>query len=353
MLSGKENASAEAARSARRYATRSLDSLPDPRASNEQLRRGFMNSAIASCNHFRANARGGRAAASIERMRREVFDPEACARSRAATAELSLPLAPPAAAAPRSVSFAALPTKAPAASPAVPAKLPLAGRGLHSASRPPGSAAHAQRRRSFDYGELASERNARSRELDAAGRGAVAQLTEAMACEAGVVFLVDEGGALGAGGAKGPRFSVFVNGELFSTPIDAGLAGACARAGSVVRVDDVAADARFDRELDALTGLRTRCAICAPVRARLGGQTLAVIAMVNKHAANGEPAPFGDADVGSIERGCDQLAPLIQERARLLTEATGSLRSAARERGPPATHKAAMTAIKTACIKAA
>ena len=57
--------------------------------------------------------------------------------------------------------------------------------------------------------------------------------------------------------------------------------------------------------------------------------------------------------VGHIERCCDQLAPLIQERARLLSEATGVLREPMRERGPPASHKAAMTAIKTACIKAA
>ena len=83
------------ARSSRRYATRSLDSLPDPRASSEQLRREFANNAKSACNSFRAqHARGGRRASSIERMRREVFDPEALTKSRAAaTAELSPPAA--------------------------------------------------------------------------------------------------------------------------------------------------------------------------------------------------------------------------------------------------------------------
>ena len=50
------------ARSSRRYATRSLDSLPDPRASSEQLRREFANNAKSACNSFRAQHARGRVA---------------------------------------------------------------------------------------------------------------------------------------------------------------------------------------------------------------------------------------------------------------------------------------------------
>ena len=53
-------------------------------------------------------------------------------------------------------------------------------------------------------------------------------------------------------------------------PVGKGLAGAVAADGRTIRLDDVYADARFDRSWDAKTGFRTRTMLAAPIRNREG-----------------------------------------------------------------------------------
>ena len=224
------------------------------------------------------------------------------------------------------VSFAALPTKAPAASRGA-AKLPLAGRGLLARARRLGGAAQRRARSTAE-----SSRRAQARAARPAGRGAVAAHRDD-GVQAGVVFLVDEGGG-SAPAARKTRASVFVNGELFSTPIGAALAGACARA-RAASCASAARPTRFDRELDALTGLR--CAICA-VRARLAVKRSPSSRWSTSTPRTATPRPSATPTSGPSS-GPTSSRP-SPERARLLTEATGSLRSAARGADrPPLTRR--------------
>ena len=93
-------------------------------------------------------------------------------------------------------------------------------------------------------------------------------------------------------------------------PADRGLAGVVARGGQALRVDDVAADPRFYREIDRSSGLVTRSVIAAPLVAREG--IIGVIEVVNPRSG----AAFTDEDVQFLETLAASIAVAI-ENARL------------------------------------
>ena len=295
-----------------------------------QLRQGFKNSAIASCKQMRGQTRRQN---SVDRLRRATFESDAALHgSRASDTPSPLPVA----------LTSPTPAQRALAAPA----LPLAARAHDSHAAAPDSDAHRRKRASFDYGELVRERNASASSLETTGRAVVAHFKAAMHCEAGTILYVDDdgalhgghGGALTAAGAKHaasmcstqPKvFTFFIGGAHFSMPVDAGVAGACARELAVVRVDDAYADARFNRAFDERTGFRTHNILCAPMLARSDGRLLAVVEMLNKREReSGEPTPFTDADVAHIETCCAQLAPILDDRAREIEEKTGELKAA-------------------------
>jgi adenylate cyclase len=74
-------------------------------------------------------------------------------------------------------------------------------------------------------------------------------------------------------------------------PVGSGIAGAVARTGQALRIDDAYADPRFNREVDAKTGFRTRSIISLPVKNR-EGDVFAVAQLLNR--TDGQPFDEGD-----------------------------------------------------------
>ena len=74
-------------------------------------------------------------------------------------------------------------------------------------------------------------------------------------------------------------------------PVGTGIAGAVARTGQALRIDDAYADPRFNREVDAKTGFRTRSIITLPVKNR-EGDVFAVAQLLNR--TDGQPFDEGD-----------------------------------------------------------
>jgi putative methionine-R-sulfoxide reductase with GAF domain len=74
-------------------------------------------------------------------------------------------------------------------------------------------------------------------------------------------------------------------------PMGTGIAGAVARTGQALRIDDAYADPRFNREVDAKTGFRTRSIISLPVKNR-EGDVFAVAQLLNR--MDGQPFDEGD-----------------------------------------------------------
>ena len=64
-------------------------------------------------------------------------------------------------------------------------------------------------------------------------------------------------------------------------PIGSGIAGAVAQSGTSIRVDDAYADPRFNRQVDAQSGFRTRNILCLPLKNR-GGAVFAVAQLLNR-----------------------------------------------------------------------
>jgi len=74
-------------------------------------------------------------------------------------------------------------------------------------------------------------------------------------------------------------------------PVGSGIAGAVARSGRPLRIDDAYADPRFNKEVDAKTGFRTRSIISFPVTNRQG-DVFAVAQLLNRK----DGQPFDDGD---------------------------------------------------------
>ncbi len=69
-------------------------------------------------------------------------------------------------------------------------------------------------------------------------------------------------------------------------PLGSGIAGAAAKSGEIIRIDDAYADDRFNPEVDRKTGYRTRSLISLPIKDRKG-QVFAVAQLLNRH--DGKP----------------------------------------------------------------
>jgi len=80
-------------------------------------------------------------------------------------------------------------------------------------------------------------------------------------------------------------------------PIGSGIAGAAAQGGTAIRVDDAYADPRFNRQVDAQSGFRTRTILCMPLKNR-AGEVFAVAQLLNRE----DGKPFDAAD----ERRCNE-----------------------------------------------
>ena len=96
-------------------------------------------------------------------------------------------------------------------------------------------------------------------------------------------------------------------------PANAGIAGECFTSGRVINISDAYKDARFNPQIDRLTGYRTRNMLCMPIVAK-GARVIGVMEILNRKLGE-----FGAADERRLHAFCAEAAVSI-ENARLFEE---------------------------------
>jgi len=96
-------------------------------------------------------------------------------------------------------------------------------------------------------------------------------------------------------------------GQSVKIPMGQGIAGAVAKSGHPVRVDDAYADPRFNPEVDRRSGFQTRSILCLPVKNR-SGDVFAVAQLLNRRDGN----PFEAADEKRFAEFVDSLGVLLE-----------------------------------------
>jgi len=108
-----------------------------------------------------------------------------------------------------------------------------------------------------------------------------------------------EGGGGGAAGAEGTK--------LLRIPVGHGIAGAAAAECRSINIDDAYADPRFDREMDASTGYRTRTLLTMPIVSHTRRKPVAVIMASNKIGG----VPFSRADEKLLDAYSTEVGALL------------------------------------------
>jgi Nif-specific regulatory protein len=72
-----------------------------------------------------------------------------------------------------------------------------------------------------------------------------------------------------------------IDGNMLTLSDDTGIVGECLRTGEAVRVDDAYVDPRFNREIDARSGYKTRNLLCVPLQ-DAGGQRIGAFEVINR-----------------------------------------------------------------------
>ncbi len=103
--------------------------------------------------------------------------------------------------------------------------------------------------------------------------------------------------------------------ELVSIPIGSGIAGAAARTGETIRIDDAYADPRFNPDIDKKTGFRTRSILCLPIRDQTG-EIFAVTQLLNRK--DGEP--FDENDEKRFAEFAKSLGVILEALHRMHNE---------------------------------
>jgi sigma-B regulation protein RsbU (phosphoserine phosphatase) len=123
--------------------------------------------------------------------------------------------------------------------------------------------------------------------------------------ERGTLFLVDE--------KTEEIWSLIAQGmekREIRLPLGSGIAGSVAKSGEILNIPDAYADARFNREVDARTGYRTRNILCIPIRNK-SGKIIAALQLLNKRHGG-----FTSEDVDFLLTLSDHMA-LALENAQL------------------------------------
>lgn len=125
------------------------------------------------------------------------------------------------------------------------------------------------------------------RDLDALLRIVVDEAAAVVDADRCSLFLVDrDRGVLWSKVAQGMG-----RGEAIRVPLGKGIAGQVAATGEVISLADAYADERFNREVDAATGYRTRALLCVPMR-NTRGEVVGVLQALNRKG----DGPFTDED---------------------------------------------------------
>jgi len=100
-------------------------------------------------------------------------------------------------------------------------------------------------------------------------------------------------------------------------PMGSGIAGAVAKSGLTIRVDDAYADPRFNREVDVQSGFRTRSILCLPVKDR-SGDVFAVAQLLNRRDGN----PFQADDERKFQAFVESIGVILETLEALGTAQT-------------------------------
>jgi GAF domain-containing protein len=144
---------------------------------------------------------------------------------------------------------------------------------------------------------------------------AIKAFRDELKCERCTMFLLDR-----ATGEIRSAFADDIDGWNILLSLNLGIAGLVALTAEEINIPNVYEDARFDRRVDELTGYRTRCLMCAPLKT-MTGDILGVIEVMNKQ--NGV---FADADVAHLKSLASYIS-IFLENAILFTEQTRQFRS--------------------------
>lgn len=143
----------------------------------------------------------------------------------------------------------------------------------------------------------------------------IENIREEIGCTRGTIYILNhEKGSLESLYADGiERRSIILN-------INLGIAGHVAVTGKPVNIPDAYADPRFDRRTDDLTGFRTKCILCVPVKNQVG-EVLGVIQAINKRAGQ-----FTEQDM-EILCSISSIISISLENAILINEQERQFRS--------------------------
>eukprot|EP01065_Artemidia_motanka_P025279 TRINITY_DN3027_c0_g1_i1.p1 TRINITY_DN3027_c0_g1~~TRINITY_DN3027_c0_g1_i1.p1 ORF type:complete len:1114 (+),score=336.58 TRINITY_DN3027_c0_g1_i1:145-3486(+) len=112
-------------------------------------------------------------------------------------------------------------------------------------------------------------------ELQKATALVVRTVRELLRCDRATLFMVDE-----EHGQLWSFHNLDTAGRRIRMPVNKGVAGWAATRGETVNISDAYEDSRFNKQVDVITGYRTRNLLCYPVRR--GDHVIAVIQAVNK-----------------------------------------------------------------------
>lgn len=101
-------------------------------------------------------------------------------------------------------------------------------------------------------------------------------------------------------------------------PVGTGIAGASAKTGETIRVDDAYADPRFNKEVDRQSGFRTRTILCLPLKNR-SGEVFAVAQLLNRR----DGRPFDDGDERKFAHFIESLGVILETLESLGTAHVG------------------------------
>jgi phosphoserine phosphatase RsbU/P len=123
--------------------------------------------------------------------------------------------------------------------------------------------------------------------------------------ERGTLFMVDE--------KSEEIWSLIAHGmekREIRLPLGRGIAGYVAKSGEILNIPDAYLDPRFNRDVDAQTGYRTRNILCLPIRNK-SGKVIAALQLLNKRTGN-----FTSEDIDFLLTLSDHMA-LALENAQL------------------------------------
>jgi HD-GYP domain-containing protein (c-di-GMP phosphodiesterase class II) len=136
----------------------------------------------------------------------------------------------------------------------------------------------------------------------------VSEIRETTQCQRGSLFLINQ--------HQGELFTIAsdgLGGQDIRLSINLGIAGLVAMTGKALNIPDAYADSRFDMSTDKITGYRTHCILCVPVKNQ-NGEALGVIEAINK-----KNDIFTDADAEYLKALSSGIA-IALENAMLFQE---------------------------------